>query len=163
MANQFIELQNAIRQVGQQHEQTRDAFWQTAWDHLAADIPEAAKAQIQSNKLTHNEMQLLSVLSQQSVDVTPYKELQAQVDFSQGLFSRYVNRLAKAGLIEKSKRADNKKAVQLSITKTGRYAADLHDEMHRVEIIAYEKSLAQFKSAEVETTIKVLSALSKKA
>ena len=160
MNTQFSRLQEAIRNVNQQHEQTEESFWQAAWNHLADEMPQSQQTDLKLAKLTHNEMQILSQLNNTSAELVPYKELLILMPFSQGLFSRYVNRLAKASLIEKSKKADNKKAVQLSITETGRYAAKLHDEMHRVEIASYEKSLSNFDSEEIETAIRVLSQLS---
>ncbi|BAP85795.1 transcriptional regulator [Paucilactobacillus hokkaidonensis JCM 18461] len=159
MTDQTTQLLAAIRTAQQQHERFKVGFWQFALNNLASEIPAAIITQFESLKMTHSEMEILSQLTTFKTNLVPYKTLQAQVSFSQGMFSRYINRLAKTELITKTKQPDNKKEVLLTITQTGRYVAKLHTRMHQLEQEHNEAVLAQFSKDEVQTTIKVLNSL----
>lgn len=109
MTDQTTQLLAAIRTAQQQHERFKVGFWQFALNNLASEIPAAIITQFESLKMTHSEMEILSQLTTFKTNLVPYKTLQAQVSFSQGMFSRYINRLAKTELITKTKQPDNKK------------------------------------------------------
>lgn len=159
MVNQTAALLAAIRDVQRQHEEFKTDFWQFAVNNLTDEIPTEVIQQFKKLKMTHSEMQILSKLTETGTTLVAYKDLQAQVSFSQGMFSRYINRLAKATLITKAKHADNKKEVFLSITQVGLYVAKLHARMHQLEQQNNEQALTKFTSEEIQTAIRVINSL----
>ncbi|WP_137597768.1 MarR family winged helix-turn-helix transcriptional regulator [Paucilactobacillus kaifaensis] len=159
MASQTAELLEAIRNAQKQHEEFKTDFWQFAVNNLSNEIPAEVVRQFKSLKMTHSEMQILSKLAGFHIPLTPYKTLQAEVSFSQGMFSRYINRLNRANLIIKTKQADNKKEVYLSITTIGQYVAKLHTRMHQLEQQNNEQALANFSPDEIQTAIKIINSL----
>ncbi|KIS02864.1 MarR family winged helix-turn-helix transcriptional regulator [Paucilactobacillus wasatchensis] len=159
MADQTTQLLTAIRAVQEQHEEFKAGFWQFAITNLTSEIPAEIITKFKTLKMTHSEMEILSELTNFDHNLIPYKVLQERVLFSQGMFSRYINRLDKAELITKIKQANNKKEVLLSITETGKYVAKLHADMHRLEREHNENALTSFSPAEIQTTIKVLHSL----
>lgn len=108
-------------------------------------------------RLNHSEIEILSLVNQ--THELPYKTLTSQVNFSQGMLSRYVKKLLTAELLVKVPLPNNKKAYDLAITPTGTILAELHDALHREEAAAYNTVLAQFNEAELETTEAVLRAM----
>lgn len=159
MSQQTTQLLAAIRAVQEQHEQFKAGFWQFALVNLTNDIPATIIEKFKTLTLTHSEMKILSELTTFSSNVVPYKKLQERMLFSQGMFSRYINRLSKAELITKTNQLNNKKEVVLSITEVGKYVAKLHTHMHRLEEQHNEKALLPFSKAEVQTAIEVLNSL----
>ncbi|MFD0897966.1 helix-turn-helix domain-containing protein [Loigolactobacillus binensis] len=159
MTDEITDLLAAIRDAQQQHEVFKADFWQFAVDHLADDIPASSVAKFKALKMTHSEMQILSQLAAADADWVPYKVLQAQVPFSQGMFSRYIKRLTKAALITKTKRPENKKEVLLAITTVGTQVAVIHSKMHTLEHEHLAKRLQQFDAAQLQTAIRVLNSI----
>jgi len=159
MTDEITDLLAAIRTAQQQHEVFKADFWQFAVDHLADDIPASSVEQFKALKMTHSEMQILSQLVAATADWVPYKVLQEQVPFSQGMFSRYIKRLTKAALITKTKRPENKKEVLLAITEVGGQVAVIHGKMHALEHDQIAKKLHQFDATQLQIAIKVLNSL----
>ncbi|MCH4170688.1 MAG: MarR family winged helix-turn-helix transcriptional regulator [Lactobacillus sp.] len=155
----YQQLQDAIRQVNAQHEQFKKDFWPQAMTELKTQISPELQARLYELKLTHSEGQILSALAD-AVEPLSYKRLSEQMPFTQGMFSRYINRLAKAGLIHKLKRANNHKEIILDISATGLQVAELHTKMHIIEAQHYQQALGAFSAQDIQIATNVIEKLS---
>ena len=114
---------------------------------------------IQNQKhVTHSELQILSDLTR-SEAATPFKQLQAASPLSQGMLSRYVNRLAAQTLIEKYHPIDNKKEVFLRPTKLGYELGTLHLALHQTIQAQEEHILSEHSDKDIATFVQIATQL----
>lgn len=122
-------------------------------------LPGSVQQALLAGRFNHAALSILTVLATGPVQGMAYQDLVNAVPFSQGLVSRYVNRLAKAGLVTKTHPAGNRKTVWLTISAVGTRVNHLHLAMHQAEDQAANAVLAALPPEAVNATIKVLTAL----
>jgi|GEM_PF-1855515 len=129
-----------------------------AWLATHAQTPAVAELVGKTKHFTHSELMILTVLARADAAV-PFKSIQEQSDLSQGMLSRYIDRLAKQKLIEKFHTPNNKKAVVLRTTAMGQEIGQLHDELHRRQQQNYEAVLEQYSDADLTLVTRFLNDL----
>ncbi|GEK29139.1 MarR family winged helix-turn-helix transcriptional regulator [Furfurilactobacillus siliginis] len=159
MPNYFQDIREAISQLDKTQERFKESFWRYAIDSARDALSPAVVTKLSAVHLTHSEMQILSRVADAPEQTLAYQDLVAQIDFSQGMLSRYVKRLDTSELITRFHQDDNKKAVFLSVTKLGQVIADLHDQMHAAERAKYKAALDSFSEQDLAITAKVINAL----
>jgi len=108
-----------------------------------------------ARNFTHSELAILSTLSEHD-DTLAFKLLQEESDLSQGMLSRYVDRLAKNGLLEKFHTPENQKAVMLRATPIGHEIGALHLKLHATQNRRYKEVLNHYSRGEQETVLAFL-------
>lgn len=159
MTDYFQQLRQSIHTLNQTQDQFKEHFWQTAMNEFKDQLPAATIVELEHLHLNHSEMQLLGYIDQAPDQTLAYQVLVTQIDFSQGLLSRYIKRLETAGLINRFHPDDNKKAVFIRITARGHLIAPLHTQMHEAERQRYQTVLAQFNEDQLQIAVNVLSAM----
>lgn len=159
MPNYFQDIREAISRLDNTQEHFKESFWLSAIDSAREELSPAIIAKLSAVHLTHSEMQILSRIAEAPEQTLAYQDLVAQIDFSQGMLSRYVKRLDSSDLITRFHQDDNKKAVFLSVTKLGQIIANLHDQMHVAERAKYKAALDSFNEHDLVVTAAVLNAL----
>ena len=140
----FQEIQNA---------DDNDPEKQWLLDH--AKTAEVKAKIAQARNFTHSELAILSALAETETALA-FKDLQDQSTLSQGMLSRYVDRLAKQGLVEKFHAPENQKAVLLRATDTGAAIGTLHVKLHQVQQKRYKEMIGKYSRSEQETVVKFL-------
>ncbi len=143
--SKLIQFQKMMARLHKENDQDPERDWLLA--HLKQTASEAAVTQ--AKKLTHSELEILTQLAQAGAAV-PFKQLQAHSDLSQGMLSRYIQRLAKNKLVEKFHTPENQKAVVLRVTALGQSVGSLHYQLHQKQQRNYEAVLANYSEAELE-------------
>lgn len=108
--------------------------------------------------LTHSELQILSHLSDYD-NATPFKILQTDSTLSQGMLSRYINRLSRQLLIEKYHPAHNKKEIFLKPTSLGYEIGTLHTELRQKIKEKETRILADYSNADINNMVEIVTAL----
>ena len=139
------------RHRGDFHEALTDRLEASSQLHLDDQLA------LKKARLNHSQISILSIVN--TAGEMPYKQLTEKVAFSQGMVSRYVNKLIKLNLLKKVNLPDNKKAYHLAITESGAVAAELHDQLHEEENARFSDALAGFSPRELRTTLQVLEAM----
>ncbi|WP_057895142.1 MarR family winged helix-turn-helix transcriptional regulator [Lacticaseibacillus brantae] len=122
-------------------------------NHAQSDSTRAAIRN--SRNFTHSELAILSTLTEHD-DTLAFKLLQEESSLSQGMLSRYVERLANNGLIEKFHTPENQKAVMLRNTTIGHEIGDLHLKLHAAQNRRYKEVLNRYSRSEQETVLAFL-------
>ncbi|MFL2063976.1 MarR family winged helix-turn-helix transcriptional regulator [Latilactobacillus sakei] len=144
--SKLAKLQEMIAKLHAENNQDPERDW--LLQHLQTN--KTPEMMAQAKKLTHSELAILTQLAQAG-EAIPFKQLQAQSELSQGMLSRYIQRLAKNRLVEKFHTPENQKAVVLRITARGQEIGELHHQLHQRQRQNYEAVLANYSEAEVET------------
>lgn len=148
------ELQQVIARIRNEADEDPERAWLAAH----AQIPAVADLVGKTKHFTHSELMILTVLARADAAV-PFKAIQEQSDLSQGMLSRYVDRLAKQKLIEKFHTPTNKKAVVLRTTSMGQEIGQLHDELHRRQQQNYDAVLTRYSDADLTLVTRFLNDL----
>lgn len=148
-----------LRQTIRQLEDQQHTFHQTLERQInsAAFLTSDQQLALRKARLNHSQIHLLSQVNQ--AGELPYKTLTQEVAFSQGMLSRYVNKLIELDLLRRVNLPDNNKAYNLTVTATGAKIAQLHDALHQRQDELMSDALVTFSPKELRTTMQVLDAL----
>ncbi|MDR3190169.1 MAG: MarR family transcriptional regulator [Lactobacillaceae bacterium] len=148
--SKYDQIQALIRTMSDaNHEEDSEIKW--FLKH--ATLPSTVDIIKNAKNFTHSELEILSTLAQ-SADPITFKALQATSALSQGMLSRYINRLQKQQLLEKFHAATNKKEVWLKLSATGREIGALHLELHAQMHKDFEQVLSHYSDADIDLVIK---------
>jgi len=154
-----MEKYKQIEQLKQQLRKTREnGDFEREW--FIKHAPSQTTRQfIQNQKhVTHSELQILSELTYNDT-ATPFKKLQSMSPLSQGMLSRYVNRLTAQTLVEKYHPIDNKKEIFLRLTKIGYELGMLHLTLHQTIRIQEERILSDYSDDDVTNLVQLATKL----
>jgi len=117
--------------------------------------PETAAFINDVTKFNHPELEILSLIARNDGHLK-LKELQSQIDISQGLLSRYINRGVKNNILTKEHLPQNKKELSLTLTPLGQEIGELHLRLHDHLETSYQNIINQYSDAELDTVIKFM-------
>lgn len=155
----FQDLRQALQHFDEASESRRQQLIQTIIQEQATPLPQALTDRFNQDRFSHSEMKLLSYIDNHGGECS-YQQLTQELELSQGMISRYVNRLTTNGLLEKFHRNGNKKSVYLKITPTGQRVSHIHLTMHRREDEYYNQILEKIDENDLQATLNILQKLS---
>jgi DNA-binding MarR family transcriptional regulator len=120
-------------------------------DYLAAAVPDRLEAVVR-------ELPTLSIhlMSSIGAEETNLVGLAARSGQLKGTVSKHVQRLVKAGLVERGEVAGNRKEVRLRLTDDGAVLDRAHRRMHERKRAALDAFLMRYPAADLQTLVTVL-------
>jgi len=105
------------------------------------------------NDLTINELHAIEAIGTEGKTMT---EIAKRLNVTVGTLTTMVNHLVKKEYVERTSTAEDRRVVQIVLTKKGRFAYKLHDRFHHVMI---KNMLKDIDESQYEVLIQALSAL----
>ena len=103
---------------------------------------------------THRELHAIQAIGEnERINIT---ELGTYFGVTKSAASQMITKLARKGFVEKESSAHNSKELQLTLTRLGRRAFELHEKFHGEHMADLVESLGAFSLSEIETTAVLL-------
>ena len=105
------------------------------------------------NDLTINELHAIEAIGMEAKTMT---EIARKLNVTLGTLTTMINHLVKKEYVERTSTEEDRRVVQIILTKKGRFAYKLHDRFHHVMI---KNMLQDIDESQYEVLIQALSAL----
>jgi Transcriptional regulators len=118
-------------------------------------IEESALQQGQFNDLSVTEMHTIEAIGM--YDPRTMSEVAADLKITVGTLTTAVNRLIKKGYLERKRIEEDRRVVQIQLTKRGKLAYRIHDKFHEDMVKATMEGITEFESEAVMKSLEKLS------